>query len=355
MSEITVREAQPDEENQIVKLLEDNLPWPGLNIDTSNHDHWRWKYLDSPIMPSIAVVIEAQGEIIGCAHACITRLKIRDKTVYAANGYDVVIRQDYRGRGLFNLLVEKRKEILNSLGVEIIFWSSGNIILVEKWSRVSNPYPHPIDGYIKINNLMKTTKTLNIDNKNIMILGYSSLEKLNNLLYRERSSPENITVTKINSFTEETDQLWNRISQHYDLIYEKTAEYLNYRYLDPRAGNYTAYKAEKDQIQGYAITHIKKVNDLKIGYISDILSETPEAAKALLQQAVNDMDDADLITVLGVKNHQSRQYKTAGLLDGRRLFHLTYNELGEPLNIENTNPMRAYFCYGDRDSLPSGV
>jgi hypothetical protein len=73
---------------------------------------------------------------------------------------------------------------------------------------------------------------------------------------RRRHSPEarRVTIARVVRFDDRVTELWKRLEPQYDLAMRRFADFLNWRYLDPRAGRIRVYAAtEGDPETGYLL------------------------------------------------------------------------------------------------------
>jgi hypothetical protein len=56
------------------------------------------------------------------------------------------------------------------------------------------------------------------------------------------------------------DDLWRQVSNRHDFIVERRRDYLNWRYLDPSAGQYVIKQAESDEgrLLGFCVLRINR-------------------------------------------------------------------------------------------------
>ena len=161
---------------------------------------------------------------------------------------------------------------------------------------------------------------------------------------------------------EKWEEFWDEISKHYDFIVEKRRDYLNWRYCDPRCGDFIVKIAEyKKEIVGYSVLRINRyLREYPIGYIVDLLTlpNRLDVSEALAADAISyfDSNGVNIINYQVVKNHPHEQIlKKQGFLNSRIKIHLFYNPLGnvdEISKLRNSPQNRIYVSWGDHDVLP---
>jgi hypothetical protein len=92
-------------------------------------------------------------------------------------------------------------------------------------------------------------------------------------------------MREISRFDERIDAFFEEASKPFDFIVDRTAQYLNWRYCDPRGGIFNPVLAELDEeILGYAVL---KMSDGH-GYVADLLAlpGRRDVAAALIRYAI---------------------------------------------------------------------
>lgn len=92
----SIRYLSEGDEPALTRLLKGNL------YTFSKGDYWAWKYRSNPAFdPSLVIVAENNGEIVGCNHWLARDLRLSSSlTVRAALGADVLVHPQHRGQGI---------------------------------------------------------------------------------------------------------------------------------------------------------------------------------------------------------------------------------------------------------------
>lgn len=151
-AEFTIRSYNAGDEQEIVQLLELVFEgWPRINIDSTSLEHWRWKYLDNPLRMSSIVVGESGGSIIGCDHSGYRSVKLRERTFIFAQGMDSAVHPEFRRRGVYTKLGDKKVEFRDALKVDSNYWISGNPVIIRIGLKKGRKYfPHAIRNLVRI-------------------------------------------------------------------------------------------------------------------------------------------------------------------------------------------------------------
>jgi hypothetical protein len=176
-------------------------------------------------------------------------------------------------------------------------------------------------------------------------------------------------VKKVEGFGDRFDDLWGRLSNHYNFIVKRDTQYLKWRYEDERKGKYTIWVTEEEgQLDGYCVAFLNNYNKkYQIAYLIDLFCSPyrQDVMSALLGE-VNDffMDsDCNIITALAVEGSKLAQsLRTIGFLNSRRKLELFFGRHGKMADDEKiketilkSSPKETHFCYGDIDSIPVDI
>jgi RimJ/RimL family protein N-acetyltransferase len=107
---------------------------------------------------------------------------------------------------------------------------------------------------------------------------------------RERASREAHpwSISSVEAFDDRVDAFWQEASQPFAFIVVRDRQYLDARYGDPRAGNFTIKLAEENgALLGYTVLCVDSDGDR--GYVADLLTlpERCDVATSLLRDALD--------------------------------------------------------------------
>jgi hypothetical protein len=182
----------------------------------------------------------------------------------------------------------------------------------------------------------------------------------------DRHVKTRLKIYPAEALDERVNLLWREAASRYDFIVVRDATYLKWRYLDPRAGDYTILLAEEGQsLQGYIVLHINRTREnYPIGYIVDLLTppERSDVRLALVRRALEFFrkHDVNIVTTLAIKGHpHERAFRRAGFINSRKRLNLFLGTHGLKARdqktvevIKHSRPDKTHFTYGDIDSLP---
>ncbi len=366
-NEFKVRSYRPGDEEGIVEFLELVFDgWPHIDLNCTSQDHWRWKFRDNPVGIIFSSLAIKNDKVIGCIHASPRKIKVRDEIVLGVIGADLAVHPDFRGRGITKKINEIMLRLQDEHEIKFVYFITGNPVVIkvidkEGYSR----FPHKVINLVRIKNVDLHLKKMPVENVWIKKLGFHLINKLNNLrdaLVGSEFQNPNIDIYKINRFDKRIDDFWSIASNHYDFIVERRMEYLNWRYCDPRAGEFVIKQAEENgHILGYSILIINKfIEDYPIGYIVDLLTlpDRFDALEALVSDAVRyfDSNDINIINYQIVQDHPYEiVFKRHAFLDSRvkLLIGLELRNMEKELKeLEKSHANKIFLSWGDHDVLP---
>jgi len=362
----TVRPYLPGDEVGIVELLQLVFDgWPRFDLNCSSLDHWRWKYLSNPLdMIFIAVAVN-KGRTIGCHHSIPLRIKIGDDLFLCNTGSDLAVHPDFRNMGISKQVRQMCRKLKVEAGLQHAYFVTGNPILIKRYLKSRPSFPHPITNLVRIMDINLHLRMMPVENAWLMKLGFNTVKYINdfrNAFSPPTSAKHDLNIFETRCFDERIDAFWKQVSEKSSFIVERGRDYLNWKYYDPRAGNFVIRQVEENgHIIGYSVLNINRYHrDYPIGYIVDLITlpERPDVADALAKDAVRffDSKNINIINCQVVKNHpHERIYKRHSFLDSRTKLHLFYNIYGKEDKIDKIKMAKAstiYFYWGDLDVLP---
>lgn len=128
------------------------------------------------------------------------------------------------------------------------------------------------------------------------------------------------SLRQVGRFDDRIDEFWREACKPFLLIVERKKEYVNWRYADPRAGNFRITIAELgDAVVGYVVTSASRDR----GYIADLLAlpGRTDIAHSLLRRAVDELrsDGNSVIECWSPRDHPYRSALEAnGFVHKRR-------------------------------------
>jgi hypothetical protein len=352
---IIIRAYENGDEKDIIEFLKIAFPnWGG----NSPLDYWKWKFLDNPTK-SIIVVAETKGRVVGALHGVLLNVKIANSTILSLYGCDAAVHPDFRGIGIHSKLLDISEKKRDEKKVKFTYLQSRNPVVLKKFDELSRQqFPHYISYMVRIRDLDLHLKMRPVDNPGLVKGGYMVKKKINDLMTPSTSeySINDFSIQTVDKFDNSSDSFWDQIKDDYDFISDKGSLRLNWRYLDPRAGNFIVKKAVKDgEVLGFIVLEYRNSGDYPEGFISDLLTlpNRLDVAGALLNDACLYFERLNVNSTyfLVVRDHPLQKIvKKYGYVDSDK----SPNIICEPKHISNefsmvrtSLPRKIYFSYMD--------
>lgn len=362
--EIIIREYRGGDEEAIVELLVEIFTEWSVRGSRAL-DFWKWMYLDNPLGDTIISVATYGGRIISMKHDLLLEIKFGDRIIVGCLGTDSCTDTDFRRRGIYFKLRERKYSLLDNHNAEMTYGITSNPILIKKEAEKDPRFP---TNYLFPTRIIKMMWIRDIDihikfkpteNAWLKKIGFRTLRLVNKLRYSYRKSHENpgFEIINVKSFGVDIDHFWEKISQQYIFVVKKDREYLNWRYCDPRAGEYRIKMAvNDDEVLGFIVYQVFKYeNKYQTGRIIDFLTlpKRDDVGFALVDEALESFEEntVNYVDCLVFRGHSHQKIlEVFGFVDRREPIYIRYNLSGKgetSLLLDKSNPEKLHFCHGD--------
>ncbi len=331
--------------------------WPHAEIAVEPIDHLRWKLRSNETALEHHVIGEVDGRIAGAQLSLIQRVKVSDRVLLSRQGIDAAVAADEQNKRIYSRMRESRREMRPA--VEMTFGTrSPHPAMARIWNRRRDP----LQASVLVRPLRPhagrpagLAQTLSPGWALLRTAGTTAVWVLNALRdLRPDRSPFPWSITSAMSFDDRVDALWAEASQGFEFIVARTRQYLNWRYSDRRAGDFTVRLAEKDGgLLGYSALRCSYGR----GYIADllILPGRSDVADSLIKDAVRYFRQRRLSAVeCWSMPHDPHRglYARNGFFDSRRKVALWYSrrrmEQAGVVSQPGRHPI-VYLTIGDTD------
>ena len=267
--EIFVRPYCHGDEEKIVPFLEMYMGWRAPR-GVIPAEHWKWKYLNNPVSDAAVCIAEFNGNLISAAASIPSEILLRGKPVLSAQGTDLCTSPEFRGKGLIGKVSDCRDKIKEDLGVKLDYGfpnkASSYVSLAKRGFEIV-----PLK-FIQFRYVIDLDEFFPGSVRNAKRMAYSAIKSM-----RKVSSSPEIEIEEITEFRKEFQELFEKCSKNFDLIAARRPGNLNWRYLDPRAGQFKAFCARRNgELVGYIVIG-RRGNDASV---ADLLI-SPKDTKAL--------------------------------------------------------------------------
>ncbi len=168
--EYTLRPYNKNDESAIIELLQSN-------IGGTSYDQWTWKYKLNPNFdPSLIVVAEKNGQIIGCLTTTVQKLKISRSIIVKSIGSpaEIIVHPKYRRHNIGKNLALKLFEYAKNRKFVTTYGFASPEVFQFFWKRVVNAVSIPSSTVVYTKHLnhqfmsriiAKTNKLLTLDKR----------------------------------------------------------------------------------------------------------------------------------------------------------------------------------------------
>lgn len=259
------------DEPEVLGLLDTSL---GGSSGAGPRELFRWKHLRNPFGPSLMLVAEAEGNVVGFRAFLRWRFRApRGGDVRAVRPVDTATHPDYRRRGIFSSLTLAAVESV----------SPESALIFNTPNRNSRP------GYLKMGwQVVRRFPIALRPRRPLRVLARS-------IRHRGTTEPVDIPVdaepatTLAGGLAELSDLVEESIEEVTRLTTPTSVELLRWRYAMPPALTYWLVREEQHgHLRGIAIFRIQEVGGLLQCSISELIAHPGDrrTARSLLQRAV---------------------------------------------------------------------
>jgi hypothetical protein len=188
------------------------------------------------------------------------------------------------------------------------------------------------------------------------------IEKIDNIKHgRKKESKYNPVL--VEKFDEKINDFWDYVKKEYDFSIKKDMDYLNWRYCDPRGGDYKVFLVvEEDSVLGYGVARVNRINpSIPVGSIVELVTKDNEVnvSDSLIfeidslfdYERVNERNiwlvkDSRLAKIIGGHGYVNSYYDI--------YVHMNNNDGSKKEQLElisNAKPERINFHMGDTDAI----
>lgn len=262
--------------------------WPGFELSVSSEDHLDWKI--NGVLPGFpaAIIAELDGRTAGCQVVLVKRVLVKREPKLFVHFADTAVEPDLQGRGVYRAI--QLTQVQFHPRYDLAIDDSSNETIVRGRSRIgtTHAFGNPVRPYVRP---LRAQRFLRARSSKRMLVAAMALllnvaSTVTRLLARPRRGRKaGCSIRTVDQFDARFDEFCAEAVAPFDFVPERTAAFLNWRYADPRAGDFTIRVAERDgRLLGYVVTR----TDAEITKVADILVAPGETsvAGALIADAV---------------------------------------------------------------------
>lgn len=290
-----MRELVPGQEMEAVSLLRrGSRRWSAFHSVRAAVEHWKWKHVEAPLGISHISLAMAGTEIVGSNYSVLRRFKVGSRFCLSAYGADVVVRPEYRRQRLSYRLAEKQDELGRKAGLEFWYWITQNPVLVRRYTRDFGILPLELTAFLKVADVRRHLRMRPTRKRLLKSIGYTLCDLRNRAFgwnMQQGSSAGKYGISDTGRFDSRSDEFWRKAAGPFTFIGERNSDFLNWRFRDPRAGDFsTRMTLDNGSMTGFIATStVRQYEEYPEGYIADVLAlpGRNDAAEALVRHAVH--------------------------------------------------------------------
>ena len=347
-----VRPYNVGDEEDIIELLKTAFPvWSSLSGPL---EHWRWKFRDTPMGSDVAVAV-SEGKVVGATHDIRFNAKIGSSTLLSQYGCDAVVDPDFRGMGVYSRILALSDKIHDENGVQFECGQSNNPKVTESWDKRGHVlFPQAMSYIVRIRDVDLHLRNRPAKTQELTRLGFHVIKSFNEIRNLVDSEDGDYSVSETSSFGDDFNHFWSIQRESLGFTFEKSPAYLNWRYCDPRGGEYTVKQVrDKEELLGFSVLETKSLDQYKEGYIMELstLPGRTDVSYSLFNDAGKHFDDlgVNVVYYLGVNgSHSQETSRRCGFVNSQRSPNIVCNASEDNYNlIKALAPDQVYFGYGD--------
>lgn len=342
----------------ILRVLESAFDrWPAFEIGVPAIEHLEWKMTPPGHAHDQHAVIRRDEEIVGVQLRWPGRIDVRHQELPFDFGVDMSIHASARGQGLGALLRDSEAERL--FGARIVGFDTvaANQQVVDMYES-RGPVRRPLAMWVRALTPRAFPSTHRAGGTGHLLsatLGVAAAT-LRGISPTRSTAPTSETIEPVSAFDQRADALWDQLRGDYELARVRTADWLNWRYLDPRAGLVSTCQAtEGDRLLGYAAFRRDGPNGRVLDVVTDPSAEGVGAR--LLERGAADLRRDGCVRVeclLPPDHREERSFRTAGFaLRGlERAVQVTRarnQAVPEIIEVFSDESLPIHLMYGDFD------
>ena len=354
-SELSFREATLDDVTAMVSVLEAAFSrWPDFEIEVTAAEHLRWKMCPPGDLMAASVVGLVDGAIVTVATRWAAMATLGGEDCAVDSGADLAIPPEMQGRGYGRQLAAHLREMprpTSRLGLRTVSKNDRVSLIYRRAPGDDRPRLECEMGvWVRTNDLTAFAAT-HLRGGGAAHLG-TAMGRSAVRSMRERPS-SSVEVSPIGRFGASVDSLWEAVAPTFDFAVKRQAEFLNWRYRDPRAGDSTVLGTfDGDRLTGYAV--FKRAGDW--ANVLDLVTDPdyPDVGAALLNagwEAMREAGSRGLSCWLAPKHRDEAALHAAGFFDDGRgtTVSMTWTSNSDAFAVVQQDGARLHISLGDFD------
>jgi hypothetical protein len=336
----------------IIRLYRDEDAPGVLALFRSAFSHYRerdpayWAWINEPnrnsaIRPLIA---EHEGRVVGAAQHILMKIDVGGRTLDCLYGPGTAIEPRFRGTGLRQRMRRGLVELCGHDSYLTYYNATNPVVLRDHAEQSVRRFPRTVRVYLAIRDLPLHLRRVPRRAEWLASAGHvlrrAGLRWMN--LRRPRAARFRGDIVEIERFDGRFEPFWREVRPHHRFIVERTVDYMNWRYCDPRGGRCVVKEAEEEgRVVGYSALTVTTgyEADFACGSIIDLLAlpGRQDVVDALAKDALRHFADGGLNVVRSLAlegSPCSQALERRGFAPWGGEFNLFYREAAtEPIDL----------------------
>ncbi|MEA3077595.1 MAG: hypothetical protein QOF60_2503 [Actinomycetota bacterium] len=278
---ITIRQYEAGDEFAIAAALDEEFQ-VGRTVDD-----WRWRFLEEPYDRAMAAVMVADGAIVGHVASSQYPVWIDGHRRWMGQGGDLVLKKEYRHRGILELLEELRVIYRYDTDVSMSFPVDRVVEIYRK--RYPDIVTSRLPQWVRWRSAEAVAAAAGRDVPRVVHpLADAALAAAR---YAARRPAGGRTIAVCPEAGNEFDDLAERSTRFAPCIRVRDREYVQWRWFDVPGGRWTVAAAhEGDRLTGWVAYGVSHFDAPGRGHVADLLAGDHGTTRALLAFAADALE-----------------------------------------------------------------
>lgn len=242
---------------------------PNSNLDKEMH---RWLLDENPYQAdgNLLFLMKEDDKAIACDGLLLNELYLKGKSYLLAHSVKSMTDPDYRGQGLFRLMTENSVLQAREAGVDLIL-GLANKASYPAYQKFNWQTLFEKEVLVKPIHIRKFLKR-----KLHLSAVAAAVDTVFGLWNKARNSKSNkdLSFAWLEQVPAETEEVWQRYKDKYDVLLVRDYKYLNYRYnARPDVAYRTLVVRDQDEIVGYAILREASTLHSELGSVAEFFTD----------------------------------------------------------------------------------
>jgi hypothetical protein len=324
-----IRNAVEEDVSQIVELLFRAFKrWPAFQLDVSPLEHLRWKMRSDSIAWRHHWVSEIDGRIVAVLLAIARKVRMRGRDYFVRDGVDASADPRIQGGRVYAALADHADVIAQNAEFDL---GCGYVTNPKMWRQRRRKGRKPLGNPIQVLEKRYSARAIITRRREthggrlpaqLAVLRVKLETIFNRIGHRPYWRPAERTwsITTLERFDDRIEGFFEEAAKPFDFLIVRGKDYMNWRYCEPAAGQFTIRVAEQDgRMLGYLVFKLSE----KSGYIADLLALAGriDVVRSLVEDALHHFREVDveLVTCWMIRRHPyNGMLRRYGFVNSRR-------------------------------------